>query len=264
MLPFDYSICEDSTTITGNLPAGTTASWVTIEAGDATIVSMDNVTTLDGLTTSVTLSYTLSAPGCENYSTDTITVTREDIPVAVDDNLTITGNMGIGNINLLTNDQRTGPVTVTLLDEAPFGEVIFLNGDFTLDAGAGISGEFVIRYEICSNSCADLCDEGQLTVRVDADGERPPVYNAITPNGDGLNETFIFDVLAFNPEDFPENELIIFNRWGDILYEAKPYNNDWNGLNDGGQEVPEGTYYYILRLNLGEGDIIRGDVTVIR
>ncbi|MCX8212046.1 MAG: gliding motility-associated C-terminal domain-containing protein, partial [Lewinella sp.] len=88
--------------------------------------------------------------------------------------------------------------------------------------------------------------------------------NAITPNGDGLNEQFIFTKLQRNSGDFPDNEIIIFNRWGDIIFEAKPYNNDWTGNNNGGTPVPEGTYYYILRLNVGEGDIIRGDVTVIR
>lgn len=265
MLPANFSTCEDSATIMGNLPQGTTGAWTTIAGGaDATIVSIDNVTTIDGLTGSISLTYTLSAPGCENYSTDTITVTREETPVAIDDNLLIVGNMGVGSINLLANDQRTGPVTVTLLDDAPFGDVIFLNGDFTLDAGAGISGEFTLRYQICSNTCPDLCDEGLLNVRVDADGERPPVYNAITPNGDGMNDAFIFDILSFNPDEYPDNELVIFNRWGDILYEAKPYNNDWTGVNNSGQDIPEGTYYYILRLNLGEGDIIRGDITVIR
>ncbi|MEL7162403.1 MAG: gliding motility-associated C-terminal domain-containing protein, partial [Bacteroidota bacterium] len=95
-------------------------------------------------------------------------------------------------------------------------------------------------------------------------GFQPEVYNAITPNGDGLNETFEFQILSLRPNDFPENELIIFNRWGDILYEASPYNNDWDGTASDGSLIPEGTYYYILRLDIGQGDIIRGDVTVVR
>jgi gliding motility-associated-like protein len=103
-----------------------------------------------------------------------------------------------------------------------------------------------------------------LTISSDADGIDPQVYNAVTPNGDGMNETFVFDILNLRPDDFPDNEIIIFNRWNDIIYQAKPYNNEWAGTLEDGTPVPEGTYYYILRLNIGEGDIIRGDVTVIR
>jgi len=128
----------------------------------------------------------------------------------------------------------------------------------------GLTGTTTIDYEICSTVCEGLCDQASLLIRSDASGADPQVYNAITPNGDGLNETFVFDILDLRPDEFPDNELIIFNRWGDVIFEAKPYNNDWSGVNTGGTPVPEGTYYYILRLNIGEGEIIRGDITVIR
>lgn len=264
MLPDDFTICEDNTIVVGNLPMGTTAVWALAGAGQAELSSAENTASLSALSGTVALTYTLSAPGCENYSSDTINITRESPPLAANDELFIQGNGGFGNINLLANDQRSGPVTVTLLDSLPFGSVTFLNGDFSFEAGQGVSGEFTIAYEICSNTCPDLCDQATLSVRVDAAGERPPVYNAITPNGDGLNETLIFDALSISGQEYPNNELIIFNRWGDIIYSAKPYNNDWNGVNNSGQDIPEGTYYYILRLDLGRGEIERGDITVIR
>jgi gliding motility-associated-like protein len=67
-----------------------------------------------------------------------------------------------------------------------------------------------------------------------------------------------------NLEKFPGNELIVFNRWGDILYKAKPYNNDWEGTNQNGQPLPEGTYYYVLRLNINDGKVLKGDITILR
>ncbi|MEO0877697.1 MAG: gliding motility-associated C-terminal domain-containing protein, partial [Bacteroidota bacterium] len=98
-----------------------------------------------------------------------------------------------------------------------------------------------------------------------AQSDNPFVPNVVTPNGDGDNDDLVFDVITFSdPEEIPDNELIIFNRWGDIIFEAKPYNNDWNGLNQEGQPIPEATYYYVLRLNISRGEIIRGDITVIR
>ena len=86
----------------------------------------------------------------------------------------------------------------------------------------------------------------------------------ITPNGDGLNEAFIFEVLENNPSGFPDNELIIFNRWGDTVYTARPYQNNWAGNNQSGRKLPQGTYYYILKLDLNEGLIVKGDITVVR
>jgi gliding motility-associated-like protein len=263
-LPFDFVNCSDSTSVTGNQPAGTFGAWELIQSGSATVDFLDDQAIITGLEESVTLVWTLSATGCENYSSDTITVSRALAPVAVDDNFAIIGNNGVGTIDLLDNDQQNGPVTIELLDSVPFGEIIsFFNGELTYDAGQGASGSFELRYEICSESCG-TCSEGVVQVRVDADGDRPPVYNAITPNGDRLNEFLVFDLLEFAPEEYPDNNIIIFNRWGDILYEAAPYNNDWDGRNQSGNELPEGTYYYIFRLSLGEGDIIRGDVTILR
>jgi len=264
----DFTVCGDSSavTLTGNLPAGTEGFWPIIDGNGGTIETDNNMAAISNIVDNVTLGWTLTVPGvqgCENYDTDTVSVSPEMPPVAVDDNLLIEGNGGVGNINVLTNDQRSGPVDVTLLGEAPFGELTFLNGEITFSAGIGVSGQFELDYELCSTTCLD-CDTGTISIRVDPDGEEPPIYNAITPNGDGLNETLIFELLNFSPEEFPDNELIIFNRWGDILFEASPYFNDWDGRTSSGQEIPEGTYYYILRLNLGEGDIIRGDVTVIR
>lgn len=263
-LPNDFAVCGDTATVMGNLPAGTTGDWEIINQGGAQVDFFDTEASISGLSNPVTLSWILSAPGCENYSADTITISQAAAPVAVNDQFNIVGNNGVGTLNLLDNDQPNGPVTVTLLDTVPFGSIIsFFNGELTLDAGQGASGSFELRYEICSDACG-VCDQASVTVRVDADGQQPPTYNAITPNGDGLNEFLVFDLLEFNPEDYPDNSIIIFNRWGDILYEAEPYNNDWDGRNQSGGELPEGTYYYILRLSLGEGDIIRGDVTILR
>ena len=90
------------------------------------------------------------------------------------------------------------------------------------------------------------------------------VPQLITPNGDGLNEQFIFEDLENNPTHFAGNEIVIFNRWGDVVFQAKPYQNNWSGQNNTGQSLPEGTYYYIFKLDLNEGRIIKGDITIVR
>jgi len=64
------------------------------------------------------------------------------------------------------------------------------------------------------------------------------IPNVITPNGDGRNETFVIP----NLEPYKDNELFIYNRYHQLIYSRKNYQQDWNGDN-----YPAGTYYYILR-----------------
>ena len=265
MLPADFTTCDANIEVTGNQPAGTTGEWSSFNDEGAVVTFSNNVATVTELAEGISLVWTLSAPGCEDYSSDTTRITPEAAPNANNDVIEVGGTDNVGSVNVLDNDQRTGPVTVTLLNEPEFGTILSnLNGEITFEAPVGTTGTTMVDYEVCSTVCENLCDQATIIIRSDADGADPTVFNAITPNGDGMNETFVFDILNLRPDEFPENELIIFNRWGDVIYEAKPYNNDWNGTNADGTEIPEGTYYYVLRLNIGEGDIIRGDVTVVR
>jgi gliding motility-associated-like protein len=75
-------------------------------------------------------------------------------------------------------------------------------------------------------------------------------HNVITPNGDGLNDKWIIDCI----ENFPENNVIIFNIWGDRIINFHNYNNDtqvWTGTSQNGRPLPDGTYYYILKIKNG-------------
>jgi len=69
---------------------------------------------------------------------------------------------------------------------------------------------------------------------------------AFSPNFDGKNDYFIVKGL----EDYADNELIIYNRWGQVVYEKSGYRNDWYGVGDGGKPVPDGTYFVILKIPL--------------
>jgi gliding motility-associated-like protein len=88
--------------------------------------------------------------------------------------------------------------------------------------------------------------------------------NAITPNNDGLNEFFVIEMLANQPGKYANNELIIFNRSGQIVYQAAPYENQWSGTNNKSQHLPAGTYYYLFRPDKTQNYVYKGDVTIIR
>ncbi|TYP96990.1 gliding motility-associated-like protein [Tenacibaculum adriaticum] len=75
----------------------------------------------------------------------------------------------------------------------------------------------------------------------------------ISPNSDNLNDALVFEGL----ELFKENKLLIFNRWGEIVFEINNYKNDWEGVSTAKttilskNKLPVGTYFYILKF----GDI---------
>ncbi|NNE30734.1 MAG: DUF11 domain-containing protein, partial [Winogradskyella sp.] len=79
------------------------------------------------------------------------------------------------------------------------------------------------------------------------------IYNEFSPDGNGINDTFVIDCI----ERFPNNTLEVFNRWGNKVYTKKGYLNDWEGISNGrsvvnqSEELPVGTYYYVLDLGNG-------------
>ncbi|MBS9462726.1 DUF11 domain-containing protein [Flagellimonas sp. 389] len=85
------------------------------------------------------------------------------------------------------------------------------------------------------------------------------IYNEFSPNGDGVNEFFKIDCIS----RYPNNLLQVYNRWGNIVFEQRSYNNDWDGTSNGratiqkGDLLPVGTYYYVL--DLGDGSEPRTD-----
>jgi gliding motility-associated-like protein len=69
-----------------------------------------------------------------------------------------------------------------------------------------------------------------------------------SPNLDGQNDLFIVHGL----EAYPNNKMVVVNRWGNTVYKAEPYKNNWNGLSTSGEEIPDGTYFVVLTINGGE------------
>ena len=76
------------------------------------------------------------------------------------------------------------------------------------------------------------------------------IFNVLSPNNDGRHDFF----KILNISSFPDNTVTIFNRWGDKVFETSGYDNDTNifdGTSDQGNELPDGTYYYVI--NKGDG-----------
>ncbi|MCS7037547.1 MAG: HYR domain-containing protein [Saprospiraceae bacterium] len=102
-------------------------------------------------------------------------------------------------------------------------------------------------YKLCSSLCPKLCDEIQpIIIRLE-ERDCGVIPNIFSPNGDGVNDTFRIPCLASGA--YPNNTVIIYNQWGDKVFEASPYDNNWKGTLNGqdGKDLPDGVYYYIFR-----------------
>ncbi|WP_397364049.1 gliding motility-associated C-terminal domain-containing protein [Olleya sp. R77988] len=75
------------------------------------------------------------------------------------------------------------------------------------------------------------------------------IPSGFSPGNDSTNDTFIIPCI----EDYPENNLKIYNRYGTLIYESNNYINNWNGMPNKGplnqnKVLPVGTYYYVLSI----------------
>jgi gliding motility-associated-like protein len=86
--------------------------------------------------------------------------------------------------------------------------------------------------------------------------DEPESFNipqGFSPNGDGVNDVFVIRGISI----YPNNKLTIINRWGNVVFEKDNYDNTWDGkstqgIRFGGDELPDGTYFYILDLGNNE------------
>ncbi len=79
--------------------------------------------------------------------------------------------------------------------------------------------------------------------------------NAITPNGDGINDVLDLGLIDI----YPGNQLTIYNRWGRVVLDVSNYQNDWKA-----DDIEAGTYFYILDLNDNEQPIQKGTIMIIK
>ena len=81
------------------------------------------------------------------------------------------------------------------------------------------------------------------------------IPNLLTPNGDGLNDWLV--IPCVESPDFMDNSIIIYNQWGDLVFEDEGYTNDpndplhpaWKGTfkNEPGKDLPDGVYFYVFK-----------------
>ena len=144
------------------------------------------------------------------------------------------------------------------------GNILLKDGVF--DPENSILGSYLIEYTAAEDVCNNYVD---FTIDVNADCipcsiKDAKISKTITANGDGINDTFKITGLEYCNYTF---DVMIFNRWGNKVFEDKNYQNDWgavspdNSLGSSGS-LPTGTYYYIIDAKGEENKKINGYIYI--
>ncbi|MBI1192259.1 MAG: T9SS type B sorting domain-containing protein [Bacteroidetes bacterium] len=182
-------------------------------------------------------------------------------PACQDDEYNVLVNDSM-SLAIFLNDQpgngHWNPSSFVLRTDPLLGQVARNADGLTYTAGQQ-TGLDRFRYEHCDE--AGLCSQAWITVRVSDVPVLPTVPDlfipdVITPNGDGFNDEWTITAL----QAFDQHEIWIINRWEHEVFRTDAYQNDWNGDN-----LPDGTYFYILRVFDGQqGWTYTGALTLLR
>lgn len=126
------------------------------------------------------------------------------------------------------------------------------NGETTSQINNVSPGTY--QLNISDNNGCTISDELIIPLLTDS-----CLYNAFSPNGDGINDEWKINTSFI----FQDSDLTIYNRWGNKVFESSEDNFVFKGLNKNGNELVEGTYFYVVRLKNDE-EPIKGTINLFR
>lgn len=142
---------------------------------------------------------------------------------------------------LLPEEEVTLELTVTVTTAGVLTNTASLLSSIPVDDNLS-NNSSTVQVTVNRSSCVDI----------------GTICNLFSPNGDGINDNLIL----VGHQNFPDNALQIFDRYGNNVYSKQGYDSTWDATGDNG-ELPKGTYFYIL--DLGNGDeVIKGWIQIIR
>ena len=126
--------------------------------------------------------------------------------------------------------------------------ILNVDGTYRYTPDEGFVGEDAFTFRVCNQDDPPECAEATVTITVRRRSSIV-IFKGFSPDGDGRNDVWRIP----NIEEYPNNTVQIFNRWGNRVFEATGYNNTdkaWGGGGTGLTEsnVPDGTYYYLIDL----------------
>ena len=181
------------------------------------------------------------ATGCKSVNTATLISLSDSIVVDV------------VSANETCEGDADGSIQVTVTGGTPPLDLQWSSGESTPVLNDLRSDEYTLTVTD-NNGCVleTIVMVGQMC--------NPEIVDILTPNGDGINDIWVIEGI----ESFPDNEVGIFNRWGQRVWNKDGYTNDWAGTNNDGELLPVGAYFYVVMLNNDSKDVLSGSITIVR
>jgi uncharacterized delta-60 repeat protein/gliding motility-associated-like protein len=231
--------------------------WYVDPTGSTLATTSTNASfTTPSLTITTSYYAAINNGSCESTRTQvTATVLPcSDPPVISATSITVTvqGNSTIDILSLLSDPNNDLDLSTLSVSRQPTsGAIATIDGtSLTIDyAGVSFSGTDFLRIRVCDLNAN--CAEQELSIEVIGN---VTVFNALSPGEDGKNDIFYLqhiDIL----ESTKNNKVVILNRWGDVVWETENYDNNtrvFKGLNNNGNELPTGVYFYRVTFSSGE------------
>lgn len=222
--------------------------YTTATGGTALAGEVNNTYTTPSLSISTTYYVSINNGQCESSRTPVeaeIKVNSAPVILSTNAEVPVEGTITISLTALISDpEDNLDFSTLTIVKQPTSGAIASIEpvNNLVLDySGTSFSGTDQLTIGICDLLAA--CAQKELTIEVAGD---IIVYNALSPNGDGKNDSFYIQYIDLLPQT-KNNRVLIFNRWGDLVWEAENYDNTENvftGITSNGKDLPSGTYYY--------------------
>ncbi len=147
--------------------------------------------------------------------------------------------------------------TATWMFISGLGQLSSINSPTTTLENLGL-GTNILIYKLEHSLCNTTADTITIVTSL-CEGFNPIFPTVITPNLDGKNDLFVINYLE---KIYPNCRVIIFNRWGSIIFESIGYEEPWDGTYNG-EQLPMGTYFYKIELNDDAATVFNGPISII-
>ncbi|MBN8651015.1 MAG: VCBS repeat-containing protein [Cytophagales bacterium] len=211
--------------------------------------------TAQQLSVSASGTYTVSvinANGCASPASDGIVITVQANPCSnsapvittTSASTTLGSSVSIDLATLISDADNNLVLSSLSVSQPASGAVVSLNGtSLSVNySGNPFTGTEVISIQVCD--VFGECTTQQFSITVIGEIE---IFNAVSANGDDKNAYFRIENIEVLE---PANTVTIYNRWGSKVFEVENYSeaNAFKGLNQNGNELPSGTYFYKIVL----------------
>lgn len=209
------------------------------------IANTTNTLTLNGLTQTATFKTVVQSATCNIDSTNNIKIT---VLPSFSVNAGVDVTIGQGQSTTLNGSGTGIPLWL------PASSELDNYNSFNPTATPSVTTNYILSVTDV-NSCVNSDTVLVTVISSTFDGI---ITNVFSPNGDGINDNWYIENIKY----YPNNEVTVYNIYGNVVFTEQGYTNDWQGTYNGAP-LPDGTYFYVIKIN-DESPTIKGSLDILR